>query len=75
MNRRLDARTFTEAAQVTWLQQGYRLEFLGISSFVPGLWACSILFFIVNIWILGITLEDVATVNDPANHIFPAPKI
>ncbi|OCL00694.1 glycosyltransferase family 50 protein [Cenococcum geophilum 1.58] len=61
--------------QIIWLQQGYRLEFLGTSSFVPGLWASSILFFIVNIWILGIALEDIATVNDPANHIFAAPKI
>jgi len=75
MNRRLNAWTFTEAAQVIWLQQGYRLEFLGTPSFVPGLWASSILLFIVNIWILGITLEDVATVNNPANHIFAAPKI
>jgi hypothetical protein len=48
---------------------------LGTSAFVPGLWASSILLFTVNIWILGITVEDVATVNNPANHIFAAPKI
>ncbi|KAF2815204.1 uncharacterized protein BDZ99DRAFT_515945 [Mytilinidion resinicola] len=43
---------------VFWLHQGYRLEFLGISSFVPGLWASSVFFFLVNIWILGIIITD-----------------
>jgi phosphatidylinositol glycan class M len=47
-------------SQVFWLQQGYQLEFLGKSTFVPGLWAASILFFLVNVGILGIIIRDVA---------------
>jgi phosphatidylinositol glycan class M len=46
-----------------WLHQGYHLEFLGISSFVPGLWASSILFFLVNIWILGIIITDLGSTS------------
>ncbi|PBP22194.1 hypothetical protein BUE80_DR006998 [Diplocarpon rosae] len=44
--------------QVLWLQQGFQLEFLGQSTFVPGLWAASILFFFTNTWLLGIVVTD-----------------
>ncbi|KAI9732984.1 MAG: GPI mannosyltransferase 1 [Cirrosporium novae-zelandiae] len=45
--------------QAAWLHQGYRLEFLGRSSFIPGLWISSLAFFISNVWLLGIVIEDV----------------
>ncbi|GAB1317353.1 GPI mannosyltransferase 1 [Madurella fahalii] len=47
------------AAQGLWLQQGYELEFLGTSSFLPGLWVASLVFFLVNCWILGVIIGDV----------------
>jgi len=47
------------AGQAVWLQQGYALEFLGRSTFVPGLWLASLAFFAVNCWILGIVVQDV----------------
>jgi GPI mannosyltransferase 1 subunit M len=47
------------AGQAAWLQQGYQLEFLGRSTFVPGLWLASTLFFAVNCWILGIIVQDI----------------
>ncbi|MCJ1301557.1 GPI mannosyltransferase 1 [Hypocenomyce scalaris] len=49
--------------QALWLQQGYQLEFLGRSTFVPGLWLSSLLFFITNIWVLGIIIDDVGRLN------------
>lgn len=42
-----------------WLHQGFRLEFLGLSSFVPGLFLSSLFFFAVNCWILGILVQDI----------------
>lgn len=45
-------------AQVAWLEQAYELEFLGKSTFVPGLWLAGISFFLVNCWILGIIIQD-----------------
>ncbi|OQV08996.1 hypothetical protein CLAIMM_13186 [Cladophialophora immunda] len=45
--------------QAIWLQQGYQLEFLGRSSFVPGLFAASLAFFGINCWILGLVVGDV----------------
>lgn len=46
-------------AQGAWLQQGYELEFLGRSAFLPGLWLASLGFFLVNCWILGTIISDV----------------
>jgi phosphatidylinositol glycan class M len=45
--------------QALWLQQGYELEFLGNSTFVPGLWLASAVFFGVNCWILGMIVADI----------------
>ncbi|KAK3630149.1 GPI mannosyltransferase 1 [Elasticomyces elasticus] len=61
------------AGQAMWLQQGYELEFLGKSTFLPGLWVSSINFFLLNCWSLSIIVEDVgasmalraAKKNDP----------
>ncbi|KAF4124927.1 GPI mannosyltransferase 1 subunit M [Geosmithia morbida] len=49
------------ATQASWLQQGYELEFLGESTFFPGLWIASLSFFLVNCWILAIIITDGAT--------------
>lgn len=46
------------ASQAAWLQQAYQLEFLGRSTFFPGLWLSSQAFFLVNCWILGIMVAD-----------------
>ncbi|KAK7756908.1 GPI mannosyltransferase 1 [Diatrype stigma] len=56
--RGLTALALWVAGQALWLQQGYGLEFLGHSTFVPGLWAASLAFFLVNCWILGIIIGD-----------------
>ncbi|KAI9825823.1 MAG: GPI mannosyltransferase 1 [Thelocarpon impressellum] len=47
------------STQGWWLQQGYRLEFLGQSTFASGLWLSSLSFFVVNAWLLGVMVEDV----------------
>ena len=49
--------------QALWLWQGYELEFLGRSTFVPGLWGSALLFYAVNMWILGIVVSDVGKMN------------
>ncbi|KAJ5606731.1 hypothetical protein N7537_003350 [Penicillium hordei] len=46
------------AGQALWLHQGYNLEFLGLPSFVPGLFLAGLFFFAVNVWILGIIVRD-----------------
>ncbi|KAJ5109599.1 hypothetical protein N7532_002244 [Penicillium argentinense] len=51
--------------QALWLWQGFNLEFLGLSSFVPGLFLASLFFFAVNIWILGIIIQDGGLNGDP----------
>ncbi|CAK7566303.1 MAG: GPI mannosyltransferase 1 [Sporothrix epigloea] len=52
------------AGQAVWLQQGFLLEFLGQSTFVPGLWLASLGFFLVNCWILGVIVTDVAAEHE-----------
>lgn len=47
------------AGQGLWLQQGFGLEFLGRSTFLPGLWLSSLAFFLVNCWVLGVIVGDV----------------
>lgn len=51
------------ASQGLWLHQGYELEFLGNSSFLPGLWLASLGFFLVNCWVLGIIIGDLRDVK------------
>ncbi|EPE31832.1 hypothetical protein GLAREA_11914 [Glarea lozoyensis ATCC 20868] len=51
--------------QALWLHQGFALEFLGKSTFVPGLWVSSLLFFLTNVWILGIIVQDVGRNHSP----------
>ncbi|KAH5145555.1 GPI mannosyltransferase 1 [Parastagonospora nodorum] len=58
--------------QFAWLQQGFQLEFNGHSTFVPGLFLSSILFFLVNVGILGIITDD--TRSKPRKHISTSKK-
>lgn len=51
--------TAADIYQALWLQQGAALEFFGESTFVPGLWLASLLFFGVNCWILGVVVADI----------------
>ncbi|RMZ91670.1 hypothetical protein DV736_g1116, partial [Chaetothyriales sp. CBS 134916] len=46
-------------AQAVWLWQGYELEFLGRSTYVPGLWLASLGFLLVNCWILRVVVADI----------------
>ncbi|KAL8939940.1 MAG: hypothetical protein Q9211_002514 [Gyalolechia sp. 1 TL-2023] len=46
-------------AQALYLHQAYRLEFLGLSTFIPGLFVSGLTFFAVNTWILGIMIGDI----------------
>jgi phosphatidylinositol glycan class M len=41
------------------------LEFLGQSTFFPGLWISTLGFFLINCWILGIIIADGAAVQRP----------
>lgn len=50
--------------QGVWLQQAYRLEFLGESTFFPGLFGAGLAFFAVNCWVLGVMVEDVGKRGD-----------
>ncbi|KAI0473585.1 glycosyltransferase family 50 protein [Xylariaceae sp. FL0804] len=59
------------AAQGLWLQQAYGLEFLGRSTFVPGLWLASLAFFLVNCWLLGVVVEDLESAS--ADDMKPSP--
>lgn len=45
-------------AQAVWLGVGYRLEFLGQSVFVPGLFGAAVGFFGVNCWVLWVVVGD-----------------
>lgn len=53
-------------SQGAWLQQGFQLEFMGVSTFFPGLWASTVGFFLVNCWILGIIITDGARATGPS---------
>jgi GPI mannosyltransferase 1 subunit M len=57
----LTAAALWVATQALWLQQGFQLEFLGNSTFVPGLWISSLLFFLTNAWLLGIIVSDIGS--------------
>lgn len=46
-----------------WLHQAYQLEYHGRSTFVPGLWGASCVFFAVNVWILGLVVGDVGRIG------------
>ncbi|KAF1934375.1 glycosyltransferase family 50 protein [Didymella exigua CBS 183.55] len=52
------------AGQAAWLQQGFQLEFNGYSTFMPGLWLSSIVFFVVNVAILGVIIYDTRSRGD-----------
>jgi len=54
--------------QAAWLQHGYQLEFLGISAFFPGMWLASLVFFLINCWILGIIIGDGAEMGRQKLH-------
>jgi phosphatidylinositol glycan class M len=51
--------------QAYWLYEGYRLEFLGEQTYVPGLWRAGLIFFGINCWILGLVIDDVSGAREP----------
>ncbi|KAM0717501.1 hypothetical protein Q7P37_007353 [Cladosporium fusiforme] len=64
----ISALTLWIVGQALWLQQGFELEFLGNSTFVPGLWLASATFFCVNCWILGLMVEDIRAPGSAVRH-------
>lgn len=60
--------------QAAWLQQGFELEFLGNSTFVPGLWLAGTAFFLVNCWILGIIVADIGS-SECDEHVEIKPEL
>ncbi|PQE15842.1 GPI mannosyltransferase 1 protein [Rutstroemia sp. NJR-2017a BBW] len=58
------AATLWVLTQALWLHQAFQLEFLGHSTFVPGLWVSSLLFFATNVWILGVVVRDIGVGED-----------
>ncbi|KAM3083955.1 GPI mannosyltransferase 1 [Clarireedia jacksonii] len=58
------AATLWILTQALWLYQAFQLEFLGHSTFVPGLWLSSLLFFATNVWILGVIVGDIGVGED-----------
>ena len=52
-------------SQVWYLYQAYNVEFLGKSRFagISGLWGASLGFLAVNLWILGIVVRDIASME------------
>lgn len=52
-------RDLDSLVQGLWLGRGYQLEFLGLSSFVPGLWSSSLVLFLINVGLLGVIIGDV----------------
>ncbi|KAF2210773.1 glycosyltransferase family 50 protein [Cercospora zeae-maydis SCOH1-5] len=56
------------AGQAFWLQQGFQLEFLGNSTFIPGLWLAGVLFFLTNCWILGTIVDDLKVQVHQRDH-------
>ncbi|RYP12865.1 hypothetical protein DL767_011090 [Monosporascus sp. MG133] len=54
----LGALALWAGTQALWLREAYMLEFLGLSTFVPGLWLDSLDFFVANCWILGVIVDD-----------------
>lgn len=63
------------AGQASWLQQGYNLEFLGKSTFVPGMWTASAAFFAINCWVLGLIVADIRTRDAGAKESQAASQI
>jgi phosphatidylinositol glycan class M len=47
------------ASQAAWINYGYRLEFLGESTFYPALFTCTLAFFAVNCWMIGLFVDQI----------------
>jgi phosphatidylinositol glycan class M len=45
-------------SQVVWIRQGYLLEFLGESTFYPGLFGATMAFFVTNCWAIGLFVDN-----------------